>query len=94
MIVGIVSEDGSLVRPALTDYLWQMFRTPSAGPRSRRVTVFGSQNAMRIWLNLQANNYRLTTTDVIAPCKPRTPRFPPASSVVILHPLDSSSMPP
>ncbi len=68
MIVGIVSEDGSLDRPALTDYLVAnvqdtISRTQGVG----EVTVFGSQNAMRIWLNpAKLNNYRLTTTDVIA----------------------------
>ena len=68
MIVGIVSEDGTLDRPALTDYLVAnvqdtISRTQGVG----EVTVFGSQNAMRIWLNpAKLNNYRLTTTDVIA----------------------------
>ena len=68
MIVGIVSEDGSMDRPALTDYLVAnvqdiISRTEGVG----EVTVFGSQNAMRIWLNpAKLNNYRLTTNDVIA----------------------------
>ena len=68
MIVGIVSEDGSMDRPALTDYLVAnvqdiISRTEGVG----EVTVFGSQNAMRIWLNpAKLSNYRLTTNDVIA----------------------------
>ncbi|TWJ17758.1 efflux RND transporter permease subunit [Geobacter argillaceus] len=67
MIVGIVSEDGSMDRPALTDYLVAnvqdiISRTEGVG----EVTVFGSQNAMRIWLNpTKLNNFHLTTTDVI-----------------------------
>lgn len=68
MIVGLVSEDGSLDRPALTDYLVAnvqdiISRTEGVG----EVTVFGSQNAMRIWVNpAKLNNYRLTTNDVTA----------------------------
>ena len=68
MIVGLVSEDGSMDRPALTDYLVSnvqeiISRTEGVG----EVTVFGSQNAMRIWLDPgKLNNYRLTTSEVIA----------------------------
>ena len=68
LIIGLVSEDGSMDRPALTDYMVAniqdiISRTEGVG----EVTVFGSQNAMRIWLNpSKLNNYRLTTNDVIA----------------------------
>ncbi|GLI40080.1 efflux RND transporter permease subunit [Geobacter hydrogenophilus] len=68
MIIGLVSEDGSMDRPALTDYMVAnvqdvISRTEGVG----EVTVFGSQNAMRIWLNpAKLNNYHLTTNDVIA----------------------------
>lgn len=68
MIVGLVSEDGSMSRHALTDYLVAnvqdiISRLEGVG----EVTVFGSQNAMRIWLNpSKLNNYHLTTNDVIA----------------------------
>jgi len=68
MIIGLVSEDGSMDRPALTDYLVAnvqeiISRTEGVG----EVTVFGSQNAMRIWLNpAKMNNYHLTTSDVIS----------------------------
>jgi len=67
LILGLVSEDGSLDRPALTDYMVAnvqdiVSRTEGVG----EVTVFGSQNAMRIWLNPdKLNSYRLTTNDVI-----------------------------
>src|SRR5512136_1009334 len=67
MIVGIVSEDGSMDRPGLTDYLVAnvqdiISRTEGVG----EVTVFGSQNAMRIWLNpSKLNNFHLTSNDVI-----------------------------
>ena len=68
MIVGLVSEDGSMDRNALTDYMVSnvqdiISRLEGVG----ELQLFGSQNAMRIWLNpARLNNYRLTTTDVIA----------------------------
>ena len=68
MIVGIVSEDGAMNRYILTDYLVAniqdiVSRLEGVG----EVTVFGSQNAMRIWLNpAKLSNYRLTPNDVIA----------------------------
>jgi multidrug efflux pump len=68
MIVGMVSEDGSLSRFALTDYLVAniqdiVSRLEGVG----ELTVFGSQNAMRIWINPdKLNNYKLTPNDVIA----------------------------
>src|SRR5512145_1294714 len=67
MIVGIVSEDGSMSRYTLTDYMVAniqdiVSRLEGVG----EVTVFGSQNAMRIWLNpAKLNNYHLTPGDVI-----------------------------
>jgi multidrug efflux pump len=68
MMVGIVSEDGTMTRHALTDYLVAnvqeiVSRTEGVG----ELTVFGSQNAMRIWLNpSKLNNFHLTTNEVIA----------------------------
>jgi multidrug efflux pump len=68
MIVGLVSEDGSMQREVLTDYLVSniqdlISRVEGVG----EVTVFGSQNAMRIWLDpARLNNYNLTTNDVTA----------------------------
>jgi multidrug efflux pump len=67
MIVGTVSEDGSYNRYELTDYLVAniqdiISRVEGVG----EVTVFGSQNAMRIWLDpARLNNYHLTSKDVI-----------------------------
>lgn len=68
LIVGLVSEDGSMDRHALTDYLVSnvqdiISRLEGVG----EVQLFGTQNAMRIWLNpAKLNNYHLTTNDVIA----------------------------
>jgi len=67
LIAGLVSEDGTLSRNDLTDYMVSniqdiISRVQGVG----EVTVFGSQNAMRIWLNPdKLNNYRLTPNDVI-----------------------------
>ncbi|MCX6876726.1 MAG: efflux RND transporter permease subunit [Verrucomicrobia bacterium] len=68
LLVGLVSEDGAMDRNALTDYLVSnvqeiVSRLEGVG----ELQVFGSQNAMRIWLNPhQLNNYRLTSNEVIA----------------------------
>ncbi len=68
LVVGLTSEDGSMDRNALTDYLVSnvqdiVSRLEGVG----EMQTFGSQNAMRIWLNpARLNNYRLTTNDVIA----------------------------
>jgi multidrug efflux pump len=66
IIVGLISEDGSMDRHGLTDYMVSnvqdiISRTEGVG----EVIVFGSQNAMRIWLNPnKLNSYNLTTADV------------------------------
>jgi multidrug efflux pump len=68
LVVGLVSEDGSMDRNALNDYLVSnvqdlVSRLEGVGD----LMVFGTQNAMRIWLNpTQLDNYRLTTADVVA----------------------------
>ncbi|MHB8987828.1 MAG: efflux RND transporter permease subunit [Desulfobulbia bacterium] len=68
LIVGLVSEDGSMDRNALTDYMVSnlqdiVSRLDGVG----EVLLFGTQNAMRIWLNpAKLNNFHLTTNDVIA----------------------------
>ncbi len=68
LIVGLVSEDGSLDRNALADYMVSniqdiVSRLDGVG----ELVLFGTQNAMRIWLNpTKLNSYHLTTNDVIA----------------------------
>jgi len=68
MIVGLVSEDGSMDRHALTDYLVSnvqdiVSRLEGVG----ELQLFGTQNAMRIWLSpARLNDFHLTTNDVIA----------------------------
>ncbi len=68
ILVGLVSEDGSMDRNVLTDYLVSnvqdiVSRLEGVG----EMQVFGSQNALRIWLNpTKLNSYHLTTADVIS----------------------------
>ena len=67
IIVGLVSEDASMDGDDLRDYAQSnlekvLARVPGVG----EVQTFGSQYAMRIWLNPdKLTNYRLTVEDVI-----------------------------
>src|SRR5512139_1948782 len=67
MIVGLVSEDGSMDRNALADYMVSniqdiISRLEGVG----EILLFGTQNAMRIWLDpAKLNNFHMTTNDVI-----------------------------
>jgi multidrug efflux pump len=68
LIVGLVSEDGSMDRNSLTDYMVSniqdiVSRVEGVG----ELQLFGTQNAMRIWLDpVKLNNFHLTSDDVIA----------------------------
>jgi multidrug efflux pump len=68
LIIGLVSEDGSMDRNSLTDYMVSNLQdTISRLDGVGELLLFGTQNAMRIWLNpTKLNNYHLTTNDVIA----------------------------
>ncbi len=67
IVVGLVSEDGSMDGNDLRDYAQSniekvLARVPGVG----EVTTFGTQYAMRVWLNPDnLTNYRLTIADVI-----------------------------
>src|SRR5512143_2018264 len=67
MIVGLVSDDGSMSGDDLRDYAQSslekvLSRVPGVG----EVEIFGSQYAMRIWLNPdKLTAYRMTVQDVI-----------------------------
>ncbi|HEY9171438.1 MAG TPA: efflux RND transporter permease subunit [Verrucomicrobiae bacterium] len=71
IIVGLISEDGSMDGNDLRDYAASnleklLARVPGVG----EVTTFGSQYAMRVWLNPdKLNDYRMTIEDVIAALK-------------------------
>jgi len=68
MVVGLISEDGSMDRSDLEDYAKSnlekiLARVPGVG----EVEIFGSGYAMRIWLNPdKLTNYHLTMEEVLA----------------------------
>lgn len=68
IIIGLISEDGSMNGNDLRDFAQSkleqiLSRVPGVG----EVVEFGSQYAMRVWLNPDhLNSYGLTTDDVIA----------------------------
>ncbi|MBN2126707.1 MAG: efflux RND transporter permease subunit, partial [Deltaproteobacteria bacterium] len=68
LLVGLVSEDGSMDRNDLGDYAASniekiLARVPGVG----EVEIFGTQYAMRIWLNPnRLTDYHLTVADVVA----------------------------
>ena len=68
VVMGFISADGSLSNEDLTDYvatniLDPLNRTSGVGD----VTMFGSQYAMRVWLDpAKLNNYGLATSDVVS----------------------------
>lgn len=68
MVVAFISADGSLNRDDIADYVVANVRDPlSRTPGVGNVTVFGSQYAMRIWLDAaKLNQFNLTPADVTA----------------------------
>ncbi|EIW88119.1 RND family multidrug efflux inner membrane protein [Alishewanella agri BL06] len=68
MVVAFISADGSLSRDDIADYVVANVRDPlSRTPGVGNVTVFGSQYAMRIWLDAaKLNQFNLTPADVTA----------------------------
>ena len=68
MVLAFVSEDGSMTRTDIADFVAAQVQDPiSRVPGVGNVQVFGSQYAMRIWLDpSRLNNYRLTPADVRA----------------------------
>ena len=66
MVIGLVSEDGSMTKDDLSNYIVSNIQDPisrTAGVGDFQ--VFGSQYAMRIWLDpLKLNKYNLTPVDV------------------------------
>ncbi len=66
LIIGLVSEDGSMSRNDISDYAYSTMQDPiSRVSGVGEVNTFGSAYAMRIWLNPdQLTKYRLTPLDV------------------------------
>src|SRR5208283_454755 len=67
LIVSLISEDGSMDGNDLRDYAQSvLFKVLGRVPGVGEVQVFGSQYAMRVWLNPdKLTDYQLTVDDVI-----------------------------
>jgi len=68
VVVGLISEDGSLSGTDLADYLFSVVKDPiSRLPGVGDIQTFGTQYAMRIWLDPdKLTKYSLSTTEVVA----------------------------
>ncbi|HEU4485945.1 MAG TPA: efflux RND transporter permease subunit [Povalibacter sp.] len=68
MVVGLVSDDNSMDRTDIADYVSAHMVEPlSRVPGVGNVQVFGSEYAMRIWLDPdKLNTYRLAPSDIIS----------------------------
>ncbi|WP_406663493.1 efflux RND transporter permease subunit [Gallaecimonas sp. GXIMD1310] len=68
MVVAFVSEDGSMDKYDIADYVASSIKDPlSRVPGVGELQLFGSQYAMRIWLDpFKLKKYDLTTSDVIS----------------------------
>jgi hydrophobe/amphiphile efflux-1 (HAE1) family protein len=66
MVVGFISEDGSMARDDIADYVVANVRDPLSRTLGvGNVQVFGSQYAMRVWLDAdKLNQFQLTPADV------------------------------
>ena len=71
MLIGLTTDDGSLSMGDLNDYLVSQIQSPLGRvPGVGEVQNFGTQYAMRIWLNPdKLTDYRLTVEDVTAALK-------------------------
>src|SRR4051812_43289757 len=67
IVLGFISNDGSMSNEDLTDYVASNLQDPLNRTKGvGDVTIFGSQYAMRIWVDpAKLNNFGLTTADVV-----------------------------
>ncbi|MDX1573774.1 MAG: efflux RND transporter permease subunit [Methylophaga sp.] len=67
MVMGFVSEDGKMDRYDIADYVAAKIQDPVSRVNGvGQINLFGSQYAMRIWLNAdKLASYKLTTEDVV-----------------------------
>ncbi len=64
LVIGVVSRDGSMTKDDLSNYIVSNMQDPIS---RTAVQVFGSQYAMRVWLDpAKLNNFSLTPVDVKA----------------------------
>lgn len=68
MVLGFVSEDGSLGKNDISDYVGSNVQDPMSRVAGvGEIQLFGAQYAMRIWLDpLKLTQYNLTSQDIIA----------------------------
>lgn len=68
MVLGFVSQDGSLEKNDISDYVGSNILDPmSRVPGVGEIQLFGAQYAMRIWLDpLKLTQYNLTSLDIMA----------------------------
>ncbi|AQS35415.1 hydrophobe/amphiphile efflux-1 (HAE1) family transporter [Shewanella psychrophila] len=68
MVLGFVSQDGSLDKNDISDYVASNIQDPmSRVPGVGTIQLFGAQYAMRIWLDpLKLTQYNLTSIDIMA----------------------------
>ena len=68
IVVGLISEDGSMSGTDLADYNASVIKDPiSRLPGVGEIQTFGTQYAMRIWLDPdKLTKYQLATSDVVA----------------------------
>ncbi|MCS3431914.1 multidrug efflux RND transporter permease subunit AcrB [Klebsiella sp. BIGb0407] len=71
MVLGMINTDGTMLQEDISDYLGATVKDPiSRTSGVGDVQLFGSQYAMRIWLNPhELNNYNLTPIDVVTALK-------------------------
>ncbi|WP_299998117.1 multidrug efflux RND transporter permease subunit AcrB [uncultured Cedecea sp.] len=71
MVLGMINTDGTMLQEDISDYLGATVKDPiSRTSGVGDVQLFGSQYAMRIWLNPhELNNYNLTPTDIVTALK-------------------------
>lgn len=67
MVLGFVSADGKMDKYDIADFVGANIQDPLSRVNGvGRIQIFGSQYAMRIWLNPESlSHYNLTTTDVV-----------------------------
>lgn len=68
MVIGLISTDGSMDKNDLSDFMVSTLKDPLSRTEGvGSINIFGSQYAMRIWLDpIKLNSYQLTPGDVSA----------------------------
>ncbi len=76
MVVGVINTNGTMNRDDISDYVAANMKDPiSRTSGVGDVQLFGSQYAMRIWMDPnKLNNFQLTPVDVISALKAQNAR--------------------